>query len=152
MHETIGNKSWSLQLVYEEISKIAHLNWRQKVNKFFSTRINPQNNVKLVNTQIKNSYYCKTQFFIFCLFFPFFELNTVWIWVLQKGVYALHSFHNGIPLAFYTPTLPILIRKRGQNTTKKRKKLHFPKYLFPFSHFTPHFWRYFCIFFSITCC
>ena len=47
--------------VYEEISKISHLNWRQKVQKFFwrahlphtifSIRIDPQNNVQLVNTK-----------------------------------------------------------------------------------------------------
>ena len=48
--------------VYEEISKISHLNWRQKVKKFFwrahltdhtifPIRIDPQNNVQLVNTQ-----------------------------------------------------------------------------------------------------
>ena len=46
---------------YEEISKIWHLNWRQKVKKFFwrahlphmvyPIRIDPQNNVQLVNTQ-----------------------------------------------------------------------------------------------------
>ena len=48
--------------VYEEISEISHLNWRQKVKNFFwrahlrhtifSTRINPQNHFQLVNTPI----------------------------------------------------------------------------------------------------
>ena len=68
--------------IYDEISEIAHLNWFPKFKKIFwrahlphttfLIRIDPQNNVQLVNTQKKNSYFCKTQFFIFCSFFSFF--------------------------------------------------------------------------------
>ena len=67
---------------YDKISEIAHLNWFPKFKKIFCLahlphtifliRIDPQNNVQLVNTQKKNSYFCKTQFFIFCSFFPLF--------------------------------------------------------------------------------
>ena len=47
-----------------------------------------------------------------------------------------------VSLASSTLSVPILVPKWGQNTTKERQDLHIPKYPI----FTPHFWRYFCIF------
>ena len=53
-----------------------------------------------------------------------------------------------LALASSTLTVPILIPKWGQNTSKERQDLHIPKYL----HFHPSFLALFLHFFRIWCC
>ena len=53
-----------------------------------------------------------------------------------------------VSLASSTLSVPILIPKWGQNTTKERQDMHIPKYL----HFHPSFLALFLHFFSIACC
>ena len=53
-----------------------------------------------------------------------------------------------VSLASSLPTVPILIFKWGQKTTKESQDLHIPKYYY----FHPSFLALFLNFFSITCC
>ena len=85
-----------LLCIDNEISKIAHLNWFPKFKIFFWRAHLPHTVFRFILTprtmsnswtrKNKKVYFAKRNFLFFALFSPFFELDAVWIWALQKWV------------------------------------------------------------------
>ena len=98
------------------------------------------------NAKIKKFFFSKRNFFIYCSFFPFSNsTRAVWIWALQKNI--AHVSPIMVSLASSTLTVPILIPKWGQNTTKYSQELHISQY----SHIYNSFLALFLHFSSIVC-
>ena len=143
---------------YGEISEIAHLNWFPKFKNFFwrahlphtvfPIRIDPQNNVQLVNTQKKKKLFLQNAIFHFLLFFSPFLSSTQSEFGRYKREFKRCTPPIMVWLASSTPIVPILIPKWGQNMTMERQNLHIPQY----SHLHPSFLALFLHFLSITCC
>ena len=85
-----------------------------------------------MNTQ-KKSFFLQTRFFNFCSFFTFFWTRCSLNLGATKGSLSKSSIM--VSLAFSTTTVPILIRKWGQNMTTWGQEMHIPKYL----HFRSYF-------------
>ena len=105
----------------------------------FSIRINPQNYFQLVN-MVKNKrvFFAKRNF----SFFALFSNSTQSEFGCDKNESKHYTPPIMVLLGFFAPTVPILIPKLGQNTTKERQDLLFLN----ISVFTPQVWNYFCIF------
>ena len=120
-----------LNKIYDEISKIAHLNWWRKVKKkfwlehlphtIFLIRIAPR-------TIISNSWTCENKI------------------VLNQFKHCRPAIK--VSLASSTLTVPILIPKWGQKMTKERQGLLIRKY----AHFYHSFLALFLHFFGISRC
>ena len=100
------------------------------------------------NAKIEKFFFAKRNFSFFALFFCLFLNSTQPEFWCYKREFMNCKHPIMVSLAFFIPTIPILIRKWGQNTSEGRQDQHIPK----FPHFHPSFLALFLHFFSVMCC